>query len=330
MADKSGKSRRHTVDVSTTGSRLAQTFLCAQAGWHKRIDLYFSDAALTGDVHISVCALGTDGDPDLSQIIATSTLSVASIKKKAWTAINFDPFYLQRGKRYAFVVTTGGNHVLGCAIANGLSNGTLIASTDGVSWQVDLAKDLMFRLYGCKFASTKIIVDIEEVDLSGGIRELQTILTGHQPSGTDLVIQGRIAGVWRNLSEEDDTVLAGGPALVPLRLVFVGTKDLMPAIDLTKSRVIASRPLLSSMHVSTIRSLGSGTTASVRVSEVSYDFDDAAHDWTCTLLHGGSFTTEVAATTVKDYVRPDGGKGRTWISDAILEAVVRHFKPKDG
>lgn len=300
------------VDITTTGSRIAQTFLCAQAGWHKRIALYFTDAGTTGDVHLHVCQLGTDGDPDLSKIVATATLPVASIKKRAWTNIDFDPFYLNRGARYGIVLTTGGSHVVGCALQNGLSNGTLVASTDGVTWQTDLAKDLMFRLYACKFTSTKVIVEIEDVSLAGGIRELQTILTGHTPAGTDLIVQGRIGSTWRNLSETDETVLTTQPNLVPLRLVFVGTVDLMPGVDLTKSRVIASRPLLASTHVSTIRNLGVISTSSIVVREVSRDFVEAKHNWVVTLLHGGSFATEVVATSVKDDVRADGLRGRTW------------------
>lgn len=301
------------VDITTTGSRIAQTFLCAQAGWHKRIALYFSDAGATGDVHIHVCQLGADGDPDMAKVVADATLPVASIKKRAWTNIDFDPFFLNRGSRYGIVLTTGGSHVVGCALQNGLSNGTLVASTDGVTWQTDLAKDLMFRLYACKFASTKVIVEIEDVSLAGGIRELQTILTGHTPAGTDLIVQGRIGSTWRNLSEDDETVFAGLPNLVPLRLVFVGTVDLMPGIDLTKSRVIASRPRLSSIHISTIRNIAPYATTSILVSELSADFDEAQHNWVVTLLHGASYSTEVSATSVKDGVRPDGIKWRRWL-----------------
>ncbi|MCT7668160.1 hypothetical protein [Shinella kummerowiae] len=300
------------TDLTTTGSRIAQTFLCAQAGWHKRIALYFSDVGATGDVHVKVCRLGTDGDPDLSKIVANATLPVASLKRRAWVNVDFDPFFLERGSRFAIVLTTAGAHVIGCALQNGLTNGTLVASTDGVTWQADLAKDMMFRLYACKFKATKVVVEIEDISLAGGIREIQTILTGFTPSGTDLVVQGRIGANWRNLTEDDETVLSGLPTLVPLRLVFVGTVDLMPGIDLTKSRVIASRPRLSSVHVSTIRSIGSGTVTSIVVREYSSDFVEAKHDWTVTILHGGSYTTVANATAVKDTLRSDGIRGRTW------------------
>ncbi len=300
-----------TVDVTTTGSRIAQTFLCAQAGWHRRLDLWFTDVGATGDVHIKICALGSDGDPDLKQIVGSVTLPVASIKKRAWTTVSPDPFWLDRGKRYAIVLTTTGAHVVGCAVSNGLSNGTLVASTDGVTWQVDLAKDMMFRLFASKFHASKVTVDIEDISLSGGIREIQTILTGHQPAGTDLVVQARINGVWRNLSDDDETVLAGLPNLVPLRLVFLGTLDMMPGIDLSKSRVIATRPRTSSVHVSTTRTLA-GTTSAINVTQVSYDFDEARHDWGCTILHGAGFATEVNAASVKDFRRPDGGVDRKW------------------
>lgn len=314
---------RDTVDLTTTGARIAQTFLCAQTGWHKRIALYFTEVGGSGDVHAKVCYLGPDGDPDLTKVLAVATVPVASLKQRAWTNFDFDPFALTRGNRYAIVLTTSGNHTVGVALQNGLSNGVLVASTDGATWQADLAKDLMFRLYACKFKSTKVTIELEDVSLAGGIRELQTILTGYTPSGTDLVVQGRIGSTWRNLTEDDETVLTGLPNLVPLRLIFIGTVDLMPGIDLTKSRVIASRPRLSSVHISTIRNLGSRTTTSIKVKEASPNFSGSAHNWVVTILTGSGFATEVTATLVKDEVRGDGQKVRTWVFTVAATSQYR-------
>lgn len=301
------------VDLSTSGSRIAQTMLNSQGGWYKRVDFYLVDKGSSGNVTVTVCELTEAGTPNLGRILSVATVAYSSLNKGWNNVALFDPFYLVRGRRYGIVLTTPGAHVVGASLSNGITHGTLLASGDGTSWQVDLAKDLMFRLYACKFNSTKVVIDIEDVDLAGGIREVQAMLTGYQPSGTDLVLEGRIAGAWRSLTQEDETVLNSAPSVLPLRLVFIGTKDLMPAIDLSKSRVIASRPLLTSTHISTIRSLGAGTTSSIKVIEVSDDFDEAAHDWVVTILSGAGYATVTTAASVTTKKSVDGRTQRTWI-----------------
>ena len=316
-----------TVEVSTTGSRLGQTFLCSQAGWHKRLDLYFTDVGATGNVRVKICELSEDALPDLQEIIADTTIAIADIVSGGWTRADFDPFYLRRGRRYAFVVTTAGDHELGCAISTGLSSGTAVATTDGTIWNTDLGKDLMFRLYACTFEKQRVVIDLEDITLTGGIREISSVISGHRPSGTKLIIQAKQAGgQWRNLADDDDTVLNSAPSQLSLRLVFIGTKDIMPAIDLSRSRVIASRPLLSSVHVSTVRSVGSAgytTTDAITVREASWDFDEDDHNWTVTILHGASYATEVTATAVKTRTRADGAKMRIWTFDVPSVSTYR-------
>lgn len=303
-----------TVEVSTTGARIAQTFLCAQGGWHKRLDLWFISVGATGDVRIKVCGLTPDGLPDLQNIIADSVIAVASLNTQAWSRADFDPFWLARGRRYAIVITTGGNHVLGCSAQSGLLHGTLVAAQDGTAFLTDLDRDLMMRLYACKFNSNRVVVELGDISLAGGIREIVTAISGFKPAGTSLVMQARIAGVWRNLDTDDETVLSTSPNLVPLRLVFVGTPDMMPALDLNRSRVTAGRPGVSATHISTVRTLGYlSTTDSVSVYEISDGFVEADHNWTVTILHGAGYATEVAATVVRDHIRPDGRPARTWV-----------------
>ncbi len=99
------------------------------------------------------------------------------------------------------VITTTGAHKVGTSNSNGASYGTMFVSSDGAYWAGDLVKDLLFRIWGCQFSSPRVAIDIEDITLAGGIREISTVLTGHQPAGTDIEIHARIAGVWAPLSK---------------------------------------------------------------------------------------------------------------------------------
>ena len=296
------------VTKTFTGSRLAQTFLCSQSGWHRRVDLGFTSVAATGDVHLAICKLSDDGYPDVDEVMETCTVAAASLKKwPAWTPFNFDPVWLEKGERYGIIITTTGNHKLGMSQSNDLTNGTLMTWTAGSVWSLDLNEDVCFRLYGVRYDSTQVLVEIEDITLTGGMTEIQSVITGYEPSATGLILQGRIGGVWRNIDESDETALVGKPTQVPLRFLFKGTKDVMPALNLTKSAVIASRPLTTSVHVSTARTLpGATTTTQVDVFEDAIGFDEVKHNWSVTLLTGATFATEVAATSVVTKVLENG------------------------
>lgn len=303
-----------TTTKTVTGARLCQTFLCAQSGWHRRIDLGFTSIGPTGDVHVALCELDDDGYPDRTAVLETATVAVADLKTwPTWTPFEFDPVWLDKGQRYGIIITTTGNHKLGMSTSDDLTNGTLMTWTSGSIWSIDLAKDACFRLYGIRYAATTVIVDIEDITVAGGITEVQSILHGYEPTGTALILQARIAGVWRSLTSDDQTVLAAKPTQLPLRFVFKGTKDVMPAINISKSAIIASRPLSSSVHVSTVRTLPVNTTTTVvYVTEIATGFDESVHDWTVKLLTGAGYATEVVATAVKTEELLNGRVSRLW------------------
>lgn len=303
-----------TTLMSVTGASLAQTSLCSQSGWFNKINLGFTAIGPTGDVHLAICELLENGTPDLENTIAAVTVARADLKLwPAWSPFNFIPFFKQAGKRYAMVVTTTGNHKLAVAFGNDLTNGTLFASTDGVYWHGDLARDLCFQEFAARFDATKVIIELEDVTLAGGIAAIETAFRGFEPAMTDLVVEARVAGVWRPLSEEDATILAGLPTQLPLRLVFTGTKDVMPALNKNKSSIVVSRPTTPTIHVSTARDLPAAvTTASVTVVEEALGFVEADHDWTVALLTGVGWETVEAHDSVVTSDMAGGKKRRVW------------------
>ena len=143
-------------------------------------------------------------------------------------------------------------------------------------------------------------VEIEPASLVGGIDSLDFTFTGVRPDAVDFDVQAQVSGVWRNLDDENDTVLASRPNLVPLRMVWQNTTDDAVGVVLTKSRVIAYRPSLTGIHISTARTLPSGTTDTVVVRQRlrGYLGGGGGHTHAIKLLHGGGFgSTKTAAAT---------------------------------
>ena len=58
-----------------------------------------------------------------------------------------------------------------------------------------------------------------------------------EPQGTFLTFEAQRGGLWYQLSEGEYDALSGNPTLVPLRMVFNGTRDLMPGIDMNQTEV---------------------------------------------------------------------------------------------
>jgi hypothetical protein len=303
--------------VETTGSRVAQTFMCPKDGWYKRIDLDLTEIGPSGDITVQVFRQRDNGNPDTDQLIAQSTRTRDTLAIQGWVEWAFDPFYLEAGERYAFIVTTTGNHWLGTVNSDEAVNGTLLATTDGISWAAQIDKDLRFRLVGTKFAASKVTVELEGLSVTNGMKALSSVITGFIPEGTRLVVEAQVGSAWR-LLDDDPTIFNSLPSVVPLRVTFIGTTRLMPGIARQRTRFFASRPLTTSVHVSTPRTLGAGTTTKVTVEENSKDFVEADHDWTVQLLHGAGYATVVNHTSVTTKTnRKDGIITRQWVFDGL-------------
>ena len=288
-----------TTSTNVTGSVVAQTFLNAQAGWLTGVSLWFSAVGASGDVRVILCECRDDGTPDFGEAIEEVVIPHASLAV-GWVKASLPPAHLARGVRYAIAVVTGGAHKLWASNKNGLSNGTLFYSTDASYFDGSLQQDISIRLHYASFPTNLVTVEIDPASLVGGIDSLDFTFTGVRPDAVDFDVQAQVSGVWRNLDDENDTVLASRPNLVPLRMVWQNTTDDAVGVVLTKSRVIAYRPSLTGIHISTARTLPSGTTDTVVVRQRlrGYLGGGGGHTHAIKLLHGGGFgSTKTAAAT---------------------------------
>lgn len=306
------------------GQQVAQTFLNSQDGWLSSVGLYFSRKAASGDVTVMITGTAY-GMPDLQNVISKTTLSVDDIQVGAIsgaaglpslveTQVPIDPTFLTAGKRYAVVlVTTGDHYVAMTNTDNGVVQGTFFVSTDGAFFAGNLVDDLKMRLYFAKFERTRVSVELEALQLAGGILDLDIINPGDTPAACRTDVEVQVNGAWVALDgEEDGPDLSGLPAILPIRYTLTGTTDLMPGFGLTGSQAIASRPKTAFTWVSEAKALGSPTT-SIKVVTDLQGFDETDHDCTVSLLTGAALDGTETADVVEDATLPDGTIRRTSI-----------------
>lgn len=286
----------HTVQ----GSLLAQTLLMAQTGWLTSIELYVTGPSQAGGLTVLLTEAAPTGAPDERRVIARADLAASAVTS-GWLRVPFiDPVLVESGKRYAIVLSTGAPHRIGYTEGSEYTQGVLMYRQDG-QWlsEGSADRDLMLRLNFARFTSPRMVVQLQPLQLAGGIHDIHLNYDGVTPNGCNLTFEYQAAGgVWRSITDDGEVGLAG-LALLPLRAVFVGTTDLMPACRLAGSEVRVARLGTGFIHISTERTLSQGSL-DIRVRLSLEYFDPAAgHTVDCRLIVGGS---PVIAASYRDEI----------------------------
>lgn len=312
---------RIITNYTVNGSVVAQTFVNAQEGWLSEIQVPFSQVALSGDV---VCMITetTNGMPDVSKVIAKTTvvqadLKIAAANNMLLTRFMFQPTFLRKG-RYAFILSTAGNHYVWVRNNTNAVSGTLFYSTDGAFFQGDVTKDLAFNIAYCQFRQNQTTVELNSLTLTGGIAAIDINADAYAPDGTRLFYEVRIGSTWRQLDNVDGgpgVILAGLPPLLPFRVTFVGTESVQPALGVaSNSRVTTWRPRSDFRHISAIRGpIAAATTIKVDIRLEAWR-GAPYHTHVCKLLHGAGYTTSRSPDAQTEEVPPDDPN-----------ALIRHY-----
>lgn len=272
----------HTVQ----GSVLAQTFLSAQTGWHTSAELFFTSVAGDGAVTVMLTRV-KNGHPDTSKVLARATLTAGGLTG-GWQKIPWSrPVFIEAGKRYALVIASGGAHRVGFGEGTEYTQGLLMYAQDGDYFNEAEERDLMLRLNFAKFRSPRAAIQLKSLELAGGIHDIDMLYEGFRPQGTELAFQYRIGGEWYPIEAGTAEQLGVSPALLPLRVVFTGTTDLMPGLLLAESQVKLAQHGTAFRHYSTERSLATASDTII-VRTLVEDYDEAAHTLDVALIVGGS------------------------------------------
>jgi hypothetical protein len=281
-----------TTDHSISGSVLGESFLNSQDGWLESVEVYFSRVAASASVTMLICET-TNGAPDLSKVLATSTVEqadmhVATAAMQTSTKFSFQPTFLGRG-RYAFVLVTAGNHYVWCLDDTNFIAGTMFYSLDGAWSQGDLTKDIACKINFCKFSANQTKVTLNPVGLQNGIAAIDVNARAFTPSGCQLTFEVQKNGVWYPLANPTNSDSGGGPSVIftglpeqlPFRASFVGTEWVQPALGVaSNSRVRTWRPRSDMKHISAIRTMPSPIDeVSVEIRLEGWRGTDATDPW---------------------------------------------------
>lgn len=316
-----------TTSHAVNGAQIAETWLQGQDLWLDAVGLYFTRLAAAGSVNVAVCEVSDYGLPDLKKVIAVTTLDRAAMKlAPEETVVPLTPTYLQAGKRYAIVLTTAADHWVATVAGESFTQGTFFYVLDGAYAQGDGTRDLKFRLHRAKFRAARAVVELTGLQLAGGILAIDILADTIVPGSTTLSYEIQVGGIWYPLLAVDQYMLGQGgniPPLLPFRVVFNGSVDMMPAVKLLDSRVKVSRPRTTFRHITMARTLPAPSTQ-IRVIFRLEAFEAAYHTATCKLLTGAGYATEVSPNSTTDVVDVDGSIERTAVFN--LAAAVSTYK----
>lgn len=309
-----------TVPHTVQGSILGQTLLMAQTGWLSSLELYFTNVDAAGGLTLMLVD-ASRGQPDMNNVIAKVDLASNALNT-GWCKITMPtPVFVESGRRYAAVLVSGAQHRVGYTEGTEYTQGVLLYAQDGAYFNEASDRDLMLRLNFCRFSTPRAIIQLQPLQLAGGIADIDMLHQAVVPDGCEMIFEYQVAGIWYPIAARTAENLASLPALLPLRIVFIGTTDLQPIIRLTDSQVIVSRQGTSFTHISTTRTLGASSTE-VRVRLLFEYFDPTYHTVNCQLLIGGG--TESSDSTKVEIVDP----GSRWIEYVFLIPATTSYKMK--
>jgi hypothetical protein len=186
------------------------------------------------------------GRPDMDQVLAhgefrdTSAFSGTSTSVAYLCNVDLDrPVLLEPDKSYAFVVVADAQFEVNHD-GNSDRTGGVFYTQDGEAWEQDIAKDMAYQLRLADFGGDTATIEVEAIELSGGIASMRQDLVADLPEGSEISVEMEVNGQWLPIKDMDN--ITSLPPYTPMRIVLTGSADAMPLIDATKSTVTGFRP----------------------------------------------------------------------------------------
>jgi len=308
-----------TSTTTVQGSTLGQSFINAQAGYTVGVDAFFTDVAAGGEINCYLVECDTGGAPDMSRAVAKVTKQPADLKKHPIaTRFGLPPTVLEAGKRYAYVFVSQGAHRMAVADKNRYAAGQLFTIGDNAAFVPAGDKDLLMSVQFCRFKVSRAVVQLQPLQLAGGMSDIDMLYESARVSGTDLIfeIQPQGTGEWSQINGADTSLaLSGLPAAANLRMTFIGSHDMMPGIKLSDSVARCFRRKTAFRATTPV--LVRVTSSTIKVTAYLRGFSSAApssHTCVAKILIGG--VTELHDLVSDEIVLAiggdPGGVKRTW------------------
>jgi hypothetical protein len=324
--------------VSTTenviGSISAQTVLHSQDGYLAEHHFFVTKKASSGDIRVLICEVNEADQPMLHRVLAQTVIPNAQIN--VWpqpTVAAVKPVFIARGKRTARVYISSAAHFIALVLGNKLAQGARHYKQDGVWVQSLTGEDVAFEDRYCRFENPVVTVQLQPLELAGGINNIRINNDATVPEGTDIDYRIRVAGEWRSLREgsRNVNILASLPALVQFQAVLVGTTDVMPSFGVgeNRSEVLLERPKTTMTHVSAPRLMPAPINSTeVNLRLENWDEGVGKHAVTVTILTGVGYATVETADAVSSEADPHDATVRNVKATFNLAAPSSDFKIK--
>ncbi|MCO5734131.1 hypothetical protein [Rhizobium sp. SSA_523] len=292
------------------GAIYGQTFLNSQVSVATSVDLYFTkvdQSSDDSDVMLCLCQVNASAAPAFDAIL-TKVIKPKSQLKVGWNNFPLPPALLEQGKRYGWFVVSSGNHQLMTNDKNAYTGGSKFVCTDGAWAQGTVTEDFTFRLNVAKFKQNRTVVQFESIGpLENGMTEIEMVYKRWRPAATQLSWEIKAQGdtEWIPLDAREDNPLANLPPLVQIRLVFVGTQDVAPAIILDQyARAVCGRMRLDMRAFSKLKTFGFSTDEARIVLQMD-NFDPAKHTAVpMIVLANNTVVTATAIVAETDITKP--------------------------
>lgn len=310
-----------SVTDAVSGNLLAQTFLNAQPGWLVQLGLRFAKVT-ENDLKAFITGV-KNGLPSFDITYVQGLLegedaqaSVAGDRVGVENKIDMQPLFMLPGQAYAAQLVTAGDFAVACRADNYLTNGMLF-NGDGTAYVPDPGKDMNLRGYFALFDANYVEVEMQSLTLSGGMTDIDIKTTEYVPDGNELIAKIQVGGVWHALDKIAGThPLSALPPTVPFKFVMVGTRDTMPGINLSESKVYLRRADDDFVWQSETKNCGTNaSTITIELELVNWKpvGSGGKHALTTTVLTGGGLATSDTPDTTTDVTLPNGNVRRTMV-----------------
>jgi len=148
-------------------------------------------------------------------------------------------------------------------------------------------------------------VQLQPLELQNGIAAIDLNVDSVRPGLCTTTFEVQVNGIWTPFGFYDSNPLNALPPLLPLRVVFTGTTDVMPGIGVGPNGwAYTWRPRSDFRHISTVQ------TVTTPVNTVYVDLmleqwrGSPHHNVLCRLLTGPGHTTQVVPATMSERTDP--------------------------
>ncbi|MDP1642718.1 MAG: hypothetical protein Q8L59_11085 [Phenylobacterium sp.] len=298
---------RLPTEDNLLGYAHVETFLNPQDAWITALGPHIVGKPAIGQLTVGICETER-GEPNMDRVLAVSTINAADVPLVGDPGnppkFAIEPTFLEGGKRYGYFLITQHAFQIGVADAQNAATqgatGTYYYGLNGGAWFADPGVHLIWRDWRASFAKSRVDVDLQPLQLAGGIQGIDLLADGIVPGSTDLVWSVQIGGTYVPLSGVAAGLLN---ALLPLRVTFVGTPDVMPAVRLTGSLAKVSRMATAMKAITPSKALGADADAVIQIWRLR-GYDPAHHTFTPTVRRDDG--TIETADTVETVTQPDG------------------------